>query len=315
MPFVTAVATKFSKVGYVGSDVKDIIGRLASTTHLDLQHRYLAKQVNSEEEVKEKAKCKQAFDEYLLDRFVFNVKLELKMIYWDEPEIRKEILEGKHDQLRIWTIIRWKITHPVTHVSHQMTEWKNDTLANNRNYFNACWEKAYDNCKTPNFQTTAIDLIENKGIVFIDEIDKLIPHLDTPTVSDVPVQQELLSLIEGTTISTTIGNIKTHGILFICAGAFFSKKPSDLMPELLGRLPIHATLTSLGEDEFYRLLKEPEYNLVRIQKALMKTEGIELEFTDEALRLMARYAVKVSTNLLTKSCGLLIYFLYRRMLT
>ena len=209
--------------------------------------------------------------------------------------LQEEVNEGIHNNKTLF-LVRYEVTalDEDTNIKQSLSNSVVGTVEECRNAMKNSFLNVFEQTVLKGLHQQIVRIIENKGIVFIDEIDKLIPHLDKPTVSDLPVQQELLSLIEGSTVNTCIGDIKTHGILFICAGAFFSKNPSDLMPELLGRLPIHVTLTALGEDEFYRLLIEPEYSLVRVQKALMKTEGIELNFTEGALRVMARHAVEVS---------------------
>merc|ERR1719329_673933 len=140
----------------------------------------------------------------------------------------------------------------------------------------------------------AIRNVEQNGIVFIDEIDKICtPAAEARFSGDASaegVQRDLLPLVEGSTISTKYGNVDTDHILFICSGAFHSVKPSDMLPELQGRLPIRVELQGLSEDDFYRILTEPEANLVRQQGALMETEGVQLDFDDDAIREVARIA-------------------------
>jgi ATP-dependent HslUV protease ATP-binding subunit HslU len=142
----------------------------------------------------------------------------------------------------------------------------------------------------------AISLAENSGIVFIDEIDKVASRQDRAgaDVSREGVQRDLLPLIEGTTVSTKHGPVKTDHILFIASGAFHIAKPSDLLPELQGRLPIRVELKALSRDDLRRILTEPEANLIRQQQALLATENITLSFTDDAIDALADAAVAVN---------------------
>ncbi|MCK9224541.1 MAG: ATP-dependent protease ATPase subunit HslU [Candidatus Muirbacterium halophilum] len=139
----------------------------------------------------------------------------------------------------------------------------------------------------------AKEKVENSGIIFLDEIDKIIGGQgggSNPNVSREGVQRDLLPLVEGSTVMTKHGTIKTDHILFIAAGAFYSAKPSDLVPELQGRFPIRVELHSLNQEDFVKILKEPENALIKQYKALIKTEGIELDFKDNAIDKIAEYA-------------------------
>ena len=138
----------------------------------------------------------------------------------------------------------------------------------------------------------AIASVEESGIVFIDEIDKLVSSGDYrgADASSEGVQRDLLPLIEGSTISTKHGNVNTDFILFIASGAFHSSKPSDLLAELQGRLPIRVTLKGLSQEDLYRILTEPVTNLIRQQVEMMHSEKVELSFTDGAIREIARVA-------------------------
>ena len=145
----------------------------------------------------------------------------------------------------------------------------------------------------------AIRETENNGIVFLDEIDKICAREGRASgdVSREGVQRDLLPLIEGTTVSTKHGAVKTDHILFIASGAFHVAKPSDLLPELQGRLPIRVELKSLDEDDFRRILVETEASLVKQYVALLKTEGVDLVFTDDAIQSIARLAVQVNASI------------------
>jgi ATP-dependent HslUV protease ATP-binding subunit HslU len=143
----------------------------------------------------------------------------------------------------------------------------------------------------------ALDVTENDGIVFLDEIDKIATRSD---ISGGPsregVQRDLLPLVEGTTVATKYGPVKTDHILFIASGAFHVSKPSDLLPELQGRLPIRVELRALEKDDFVRILTETEASLIKQYIALMKTEGVELTFTDDAIDSLAGIAVDLNAS-------------------
>jgi ATP-dependent HslUV protease ATP-binding subunit HslU len=145
----------------------------------------------------------------------------------------------------------------------------------------------------------AIESVENNGIVFLDEIDKIASRSDRggADVSREGVQRDLLPLIEGTTVSTKHGPVKTDHILFIASGAFHVAKPSDLLPELQGRLPIRVELKALGQDEFRRILTEPETSLIKQYKALLETENVNLNFTDDGVVAIARIAAEINGSI------------------
>jgi ATP-dependent HslUV protease ATP-binding subunit HslU len=145
----------------------------------------------------------------------------------------------------------------------------------------------------------AIESVENNGIVFLDEIDKIASRSDRggADVSREGVQRDLLPLIEGTTVSTKHGPVKTDHILFIASGAFHVAKPSDLLPELQGRLPIRVELKALGQDEFRRILTEPETSLIKQYKALLETENVNLNFTDDGVIAIARIAAEINGSI------------------
>lgn len=143
----------------------------------------------------------------------------------------------------------------------------------------------------------AIDLAENLGIVFLDEIDKIVASEGKGAdVSRQGVQRDLLPIVEGTTVQTRYGHVRTDHVLFIAAGAFHRSQPSDLMPELQGRFPIRVELRDLAREDFIRILKEPRNSLIRQYEALLATEGVELSFTDEAIEAMAHYAWQVNQS-------------------
>jgi ATP-dependent HslUV protease ATP-binding subunit HslU len=142
----------------------------------------------------------------------------------------------------------------------------------------------------------AVERVESSGIVFLDEIDKIAGREGShgPDVSREGVQRDILPIVEGTTVNTRYGMVRTDHILFIAAGAFHVSKPSDLIPELQGRFPIRVELKSLTVDDFLRILTEPKASLTKQYSALLETEGVKLEFSPEALREMAEFAFKVN---------------------
>jgi ATP-dependent HslUV protease ATP-binding subunit HslU len=144
----------------------------------------------------------------------------------------------------------------------------------------------------------AIAAVENNGIVFLDEIDKISARSERQgaDVSREGVQRDLLPLIEGTTVSTKHGAVRTDHILFIASGAFHTAKPSDLLPELQGRLPIRVELKALSEEDFRRILTEPEASLIKQYSALLATEGINLEFSEEGVAALAGIAVQINSS-------------------
>ena len=144
----------------------------------------------------------------------------------------------------------------------------------------------------------ALERAENSGIVFLDEIDKISARSDArgAGVSREGVQRDLLPLIEGTTVSTKYGPVKTDHILFIASGAFHVAKPSDLLPELQGRLPIRVELRALTEDDFVRILTEPQASLIKQYTALLETENVSLDFTDDAIKEIAHIAAHVNST-------------------
>jgi ATP-dependent HslUV protease ATP-binding subunit HslU len=143
----------------------------------------------------------------------------------------------------------------------------------------------------------ALERVESSGIIFLDELDKIAGRENSgsgPDVSREGVQRDLLPIVEGTTVNTRYGMVRTDHVLFIAAGAFHVSKPSDLIPELQGRFPIRVELDSLTLEDFKRILTEPKNSLVKQYKALLETEGIELDFTEDAIDALARFAVRVN---------------------
>ena len=143
----------------------------------------------------------------------------------------------------------------------------------------------------------AIQLAENTGIIFVDEIDKVVASdSNSADVSRLGVQRDLLPIVEGTTVQTRYGYVNTSHVLFVAAGAFHRSKPSDLMPELQGRFPIRVELNALTKDDFIRILTEPKSSLTKQYTALMQTEGVKLEFTQDAVEHLAQFCHRVNES-------------------
>lgn len=303
-PFIKVEATKFTEIGYVGRDVEAIIRDL-----LDIAINSTREKMRKD--VVEKAEI--ATEERILEALVgVSASEETKQ------KFRKMLREGELDkrEIEISVVDSGTNSMPTMEIpgmpgaqmgmislgdifGKQMGEkYKTRKLivsdAEKIVMQEEC-DKLLDNEK---IMTQAIKAVENDGIVFIDEIDKICGHDDRRggDVSREGVQRDLLPLIEGTTVSTKHGMVKTDHILFICSGAFHLAKPSDLLPELQGRLPIRVELQALTHGDFVRILTEPEANLIEQYQALLATENFTLEFEAEAIDKIADIAVKINEN-------------------
>jgi ATP-dependent HslUV protease ATP-binding subunit HslU len=302
-PFIKVEATKFTEVGYVGRDVEQIVRDLLEAAITQTRERK-RKDVS--------ARAHLAAEERVLDALVgahasaatkeaFRKKLRTGEL--DDKEIEIEVQAGggmplfeipgmpgaQMGAISIGDIFgklgggRTKTRRVTVHESHQL-------LVNEES------DKLLDQDQ---LVQEAIRAVENNGIVFLDEIDKICAR-DGRVGADVSregVQRDLLPLIEGTTVSTKHGSVKTDHILFIASGAFHISKPSDLLPELQGRLPIRVELQPLTRDDFRRILTETEASLIKQYVALLATEGVTLEFTPDAVDALADMAVAVNASL------------------
>src|SRR5579863_4286732 len=299
-PFLKVEATKFTEVGYVGRDVEQIVRDLVEIA-ITLTRERKRKDVRT--------RAQQAAENRVIDALVgagasaatketFRRKLRDGELNDKEIEIEVQASGGmplfeipgmpgaQMGAVSIGDIFgklgggRTKTRRVTVHESY-------DILINEES------DKLLD---TDQLTQEAIKSVESNGIVFLDEIDKICAR-DGRAGADVSregVQRDLLPLIEGTTVATRHGAVKTDHILFIASGAFHISKPSDLLPELQGRLPIRVELNSLTEDDFRRILTDTEASLIKQYGALMRTEGLELEFSDDAVRAIARLAAKVN---------------------
>lgn len=303
-PFVKVEATKFTEVGYVGRDVEQIIRDLVE---VGIQ---LVKEKKREEV---KAKAHLAAEERVLDALVgsgaspstrdsFRKKLREGSL--DEKEIEIEVADnsgglggmdipgmpgGSVGVLNLNDLMG-KAFGGKTKKRRTTVKESYDILLEDES------EKMLDQEQVV---AEAIAAVENNGIVFLDEIDKIAVG-DSRTsggVSREGVQRDLLPLVEGTIVATKHGSVKTDHILFIASGAFHVSKPSDLLPELQGRLPIRVELRALTKDDFERILTEPEASLIKQYIALMATEEVELEFTPDAVEALAAIAVDLNASI------------------
>lgn len=301
-PFVKVEATKFTEVGYVGRDVEQMIRDLVEMS-INMTRVRMRKQVHAKAEV--------LAEERVIDALVGETATEET-----RQKFRKKLREGNFDQ----TEIEIEVTDssnpqaPMIDIpgmpGGQMGMLDLNDLfgkaAGGRKIekkllvpeaLEALITEESDNLIEQDKVTSeALRTVEEKGIVFIDEIDKITTRSDRQggDVSREGVQRDLLPLIEGTLVSTKHGSVKTDHILFIASGAFHQSKPSDLLPELQGRLPNRVELKPLSEEDFIRILVEPEASLITQYKALMATEDLTLDFTEGAVKEIAKIAAEVN---------------------
>jgi ATP-dependent HslUV protease ATP-binding subunit HslU len=303
-PFIKIEATKFTEVGYVGRDVEQIIRDLVETAihMIREQHRkdVLAKaEIMAEERVIDALVGENAGE---ATRNTFKQKLRSGEL--DDKEIELEVADTGSMGLPTFDIPgapgaqmgMINLNDMLGKAFGGRTKPRRMTVSDSYEVLlNEESDKLVDEEK---IVREAIDVVEQNGIVFLDELDKICARAERQgaDVSREGVQRDLLPLIEGTTVSTKHGPVKTDHVLFIASGAFHIAKPSDLLPELQGRLPIRVELKALSEEDFKRILREPENSLIKQYVALMSTEGVTLDFTEEAIDELARLAAEVNDN-------------------
>jgi ATP-dependent HslUV protease ATP-binding subunit HslU len=306
-PFIKVEATKFTEVGYVGKDVDSIVRDLVDMA---------VKQTREAEMAKLRARAEDAAEERILDvlvppprlgdgehdrdstaRQVFRKKLREGAI--DDKEIEVELAQSAA-QMEVMTPAGMEeMAEQLRGLFSQFNAGKRKTrklrIAEARQLLTD--EEAGKLVNEEEIKLKAVHNAEQNGIVFIDEIDKVTSRSDGASVGEVSrqgVQRDLLPLVEGTTVSTKYGPIKTDHILFIASGAFHLSKPSDLIPELQGRLPIRVELQPLSVADFEAILTQTHASLVRQYQALLATEGVTLVFTDDGIRRLAQIACQVN---------------------
>jgi ATP-dependent HslUV protease ATP-binding subunit HslU len=303
-PFIKVEATKFTEVGYVGRDVEQIVRDLVEVG-IAIVREQKRKEVS--------ARAHLAAEEHVVNALVgpnasaatkdaFRKKLRANEL--DDKEIEIEVQSGGQSlplfeipgmpgaqmgAISIGDIFGKAMGGGRTKTRRVLVRESYEILINEES------DKLLDQDQ---LVSEALRAVENNGIVFLDELDKICAR-DGRIGADVSregVQRDLLPLIEGTTVSTKHGTVKTDHILFIASGAFHVSKPSDLLPELQGRLPIRVELKPLSRDDFRKILTEPEASLIKQTVALLATEGVELAFTDDAIDAIADIAVEVNAN-------------------
>ncbi|MHA1164061.1 MAG: ATP-dependent protease ATPase subunit HslU [Alphaproteobacteria bacterium] len=303
-PFIKVEATKFTEVGYVGRDVEQIIRDLMEAA-IGLVREDKRKEVS--------AKAHLMAEERVLDALVGenaqaatreSFRKKLREGDLDDKEIEVQVADtgggmptldipgmpgGQMGMINIGDIMGKAF-------GGQRTKPRRINVKDSYDILTA--EESDKLLDDDMIVQEAISVVENNGIVFLDEIDKICARSERTggDVSREGVQRDLLPLIEGTTVSTKYGQVKTDHILFIASGAFHVSKPSDLLPELQGRLPIRVELRPLTKEDFKRILTEPKASLIKQYVALMATEGVEIEFTEDGVDAIADIAVEVNSN-------------------
>ena len=301
-PFIKVEATKFTEVGYVGRDVEQIVRDLVEVAIMQTRER-------KRKDVQ--ARAQQAAEERVLDALVganasaatrdsFRRKLRAGELNDKEIEIETQS-SGGSPMFEIPGMTGAQVgAISIGDIFGKMggrTKTRRLSVADSHEILvNEESDKLLDNEQVVQ---ESIQAVENNGIVFLDEIDKICVRdgVRAGDVSREGVQRDLLPLIEGTTVSTKHGAVKTDHILFIASGAFHIAKPSDLLPELQGRLPIRVELQALTRDDMRRILTEPEASLLKQYVALMQTEGVTLDITDDAIDALADIAVAVNSTI------------------
>ena len=301
-PFVKVEATRFTEVGYVGRDVEQIVRDL-------LEIAIAMEKIKKRKEVHTKAQ--KMSEEKVLDALVGN-----KASVATRESFRKRLRNGDLDDNEIEISINQNNSMPsfeipgmpganvgMINIGEMLgksmgSKEKKKKMSVKESHEILINEEADKLIEEDKIIKSAKNSTENNGIVFLDEIDKISGRTDRVggDVSREGVQRDLLPLIEGTTVSTKYGPIKTDHILFIASGAFQLAKPSDLLPELQGRLPIRVELEALTSDDFKRILKEPDYSLIKQYVALLKTENVDLEFSEDGIDAIANMASEVNNT-------------------
>ncbi|RDE84552.1 HslU--HslV peptidase ATPase subunit [Aggregatibacter aphrophilus] len=308
-PFIKVEATKFTEVGYVGKEVDSIIRDLTDSA---------MKLVRQREIVKNRARAEEAAEERILDALLPTAKNQ-----WGETEnsdsqsntrqiFRKKLREGQLDDKEVEIDVAGVPMGVEIMAPPGMEDMTSQLQSMFQNLSSGQTKKRKMKIKEAlktliddeaaklvnpeELKQKAIDAVEQNGIVFIDEIDKICKkgEYSGADVSREGVQRDLLPLVEGSTVNTKHGMVKTDHILFIASGAFQVARPSDLIPELQGRLPIRVELSALTAEDFERILTEPNASLTEQYKALMATEGVNIEFTQDAIKKIAEAAFRVN---------------------
>jgi len=315
-PFLKIEATKFTEVGYVGRDVESMIRDLMELA---------VNMVKKEEQERVMEKAREMAEERILDLLVAPKKVsrpgeEQQSYDQTREKMRTFFIEGKLNEKsveievpeRSLPIIEIFSSQGMEEMDMQLRDMFGNILPKKTKrrkvkvgeaYEYLVQEEAKKLIDMDRVVSEAVNRVEQAGIIFLDEIDKIASRDQThgPDVSREGVQRDILPIVEGTTVTTKYGMIRTDHILFIAAGAFHMSKPSDLIPELQGRFPIRVELGSLGKDELFRILTEPENALIKQYKALLETEGVALDFEQSGILEIAEIAQHI--NEITENIG------------
>lgn len=303
VPFIKVEATKFTEVGYVGRDVESIIRDLADTA---------VKMVHEQAMTAEREQATASAEERLLDALKRSDNATAPQ---NREQLQHMLRRGELDDHEVEIELDTPVVgveimtpHGMEDLSSQLQGMfeqftgKHGKQTSHVKVSEALQQLTEEECNKrinkDNLKRDAIHNLEENGIVFIDELDKLCSGAEqrSAEISREGVQRDLLPLVEGCTVNTRHGLVRTDHMLFIGSGAFHSARPSDLMPELQGRFPIRVELSPLGAPEFHRILTEPDCSLTRQYQALLHTEGVELEFAEAGLRRIAEIAALVNTK-------------------
>jgi ATP-dependent HslUV protease ATP-binding subunit HslU len=304
-PFIKVEATKFTEVGYVGKDVESIIRDLIEVA---------IKQARETAKVAVQERALDAAEERILDALLPGVQDEPSQANPTRQAFRKKLREGQlHDKEITLELsdaapamevlgpqgmeeMAEQLRGMFAHMGSTQKRSRRVSVAEGLKLL--CDEEAGKLVNDDEIKQAAIHNAEQNGIVFIDEIDKVANRSDHQgsDVSRQGVQRDLLPLVEGTSVSTKHGPVKTDHMLFVASGAFHLSKPSDLVPELQGRFPIRVELQALREDDFVAILTQTDANLTRQYQALLATEGVALDFTPEGVRRLAAIAFEVNDS-------------------
>ncbi len=317
-PFIKIEATKFTEVGYVGKDVESIIRDLVETGF---------KMLREQEMEKVDQRAYEAAEERILDVLLPPARTSEKA-EWDTTEepkkedsstrqiFRKKLREGQLDDKEIEIDLAQQAAMGVeimappgmedmtNQLQNMFSNMGGDKKSKRKLKIKDAFKQIKDEeaakmLNVDDLKARSLEIVEQNGIVFIDEIDKVCKRQESGSGGDVSregVQRDLLPLIEGCTVTTKYGMIKTDHILFIASGAFHLSKPSDLIPELQGRLPIRVELQALTPEDFQRILTEPKASLTEQYVALMKTEDVDLSFTEDGVKRLAEVAFEVNES-------------------
>ncbi len=316
-PFLKVEASKFTEVGYVGKDVESMIRDLTEISYNLVRSEMIGR-------VKEKAK--RSAEERLLDLLLpkaptpqnpepenqvkpeeFTTRDKLKKLFrdgmLDEKSVEIEVASSNTSAMKIFS------NQGMEEMGINLRELMPGMFDGGKKRRKMKVKDAYEQLireeeekliDQDEISREALERAEQSGIIFVDEIDKIAGRSSGshgPDVSREGVQRDLLPIVEGSSVSTKYGTVRTDHILFIAAGAFHRVKPSDLVPELQGRFPIRVELQPLTEEDFLRILKEPENALLKQYTALLATEGVETDFTEDAIEALAKYAQLINDKL------------------